>query len=103
MNCNGLSPYAILQAHPELDICEKTLYNYIEQGVLHEISGLCAMDLRRQVSRRLPKKRQHEYKKREDRRFLIGRTYYEKLLAFGIHKVEPDSLVLKPYLLKATR
>lgn len=26
----GLSPYAILQAHPELDICEKTLYNYIE-------------------------------------------------------------------------
>ena len=28
---------------------------------------------------------------------------YEKLLAFGIHKVDPDSLVLKPYLLKATR
>ena len=75
----GLSPYAILQAHPELDICEKTLYNYIEQGVLHEISGLCAMDLRRQVSRKLPKKRQHEYKKREDRRFLIGRTYKDYL------------------------
>ena len=28
---------------------------------------------------------------------------YEKLPAFGIHKVDPDSLVLKPYLLKATR
>jgi len=30
----GQSPYMILQNHPELDICEKTLYNYIESGAL---------------------------------------------------------------------
>lgn len=71
----GQSPNMILQAHPELGICEKTLYNYIEQGVLHEVSEIRAIDLRRQVSRKLPKKKSTEYKKRENRRFLIGRTY----------------------------
>ena len=71
----GLSPYAILQTHPELGICEKTLYNYIEQGVLHEVSDLCSIDLRRQVSRKISKKKSNEYKKREDRRFLLGRTH----------------------------
>lgn len=71
----GLSPYAILQTHPELNICEKTLYNYIEQGVLHEVSDLCSIDLRRQVSRKISKKKSNEYKKREDRRFLLGRTH----------------------------
>jgi hypothetical protein len=25
---------------------------------------------------------------------------YEKLLAFGIHKIEKDRIILKPYLLK---
>nr|WP_245300986.1 hypothetical protein [[Clostridium] innocuum] len=29
----GHSPYQIIAAHPELGISEKTLYNYIEQGV----------------------------------------------------------------------
>lgn len=71
----GLSPYAILRDHPELKISEKTLYNYIEQGVLHELGGIAAIDLRRQVSRKIPKKRKNEYKKRENRQFLIGRTY----------------------------
>lgn len=71
----GLSPYAILQDHPELNICEKTLYNYIEQGVLHVVSDVAAIDLRRQVSRKLPKKKNNEYKKRENRQFLVGRSY----------------------------
>lgn len=71
----GQSPNMILQVHPELGICEKTLYNYIEQGVLHEVSEIRAIELRRQVSRKLPKKKSTEYKKRENRRFLIGRTY----------------------------
>lgn len=30
----GHSPYMILQNHPEIDLCEKTLYNYIECGAL---------------------------------------------------------------------
>lgn len=71
----GLSPYQILASHPELGISEKTLYNYIKDGVFHEIAGITALDLRRQVSRRLPKKKSCEYKKRADRKHLRGRTY----------------------------
>ena len=35
----GQSPYQIVTNHPELGISEKTLYNYIENGVFHEIAG----------------------------------------------------------------
>lgn len=75
----GLSPYQILQSHPELGICEKTFYNYIESDVFHEVAGITVMDLRRQVSRRLPKAKAVTYKKRQDRRFLLGRTYKDYL------------------------
>ena len=71
----GLSPYEILSIHPELGICEKTLYNYIESGVFHEIASITALDLRRQVGRKLPKKKAVLYKKREDRKYLQGRTF----------------------------
>ena len=53
----GLSPYQILASHPELGISEKTLYNYIEGDVFHEIAGITALDLRRQVSRKISKKK----------------------------------------------
>lgn len=52
----GHSPYRIVASHPELGICEKTLYNYIEGGVFREISDISVLDLRRQVSRKIPKK-----------------------------------------------
>ena len=71
----GQSPFQIVTAHPELNICEKTLYNYIENEVFHETAGITVMDLRRQVSRKLPKKKAVEYKKRADRSYLKGRTY----------------------------
>lgn len=71
----GLSPYQILKIHPELGISEKTLYNYIENDIFHEVAGITVLDLRRQVSRKLPKKKSNEYKKREDRKYLKGRTY----------------------------
>lgn len=71
----GLSPFQIITAHPELGISEKTLYNYIENDVFHEIAGITVMDLRRQVSRKIPKKKSNEYKKRTDRKYLKGRTY----------------------------
>lgn len=35
----GLSPFQIVTAHPELGISEKTLYNYIENDVFHETAG----------------------------------------------------------------
>lgn len=75
----GLSPYQILQIHPELNISEKTMYNYIENGVFHEIAGISALDLRRQVSRRISKKKSKSYKKRADNRYLKGRTYNDYL------------------------
>lgn len=71
----GQSPFQIVTAHPELGICEKTLYNYIENDVFHETAGITVMDLRRQVSRKLPKRKAVEYKKRADRSYLKGRTY----------------------------
>ena len=71
----GQSPFQIVTNHPELGISEKTLYNYIENDVFHEIAGITVMDLRRQVSRRISKKKSKGYKKRTDRKYLQGRTY----------------------------
>ena len=71
----GQSPFQIIANHPELGISEKTLYNYIENDVFHEIAGITVMDLRRQVSRRISKKKSKGYKKRIDRKYLQGRTY----------------------------
>ncbi len=73
----GQSPYTIVTNHPELGICEKTLYNYIEGG-LFEFAGsnqIISLDLRRQASRRISKKASVQYKKRLDRKFLRGREY----------------------------
>lgn len=75
----GLSPYRILQIHPELGISEKTLYNYIENDVFHEVAGITVMDLRRQVSRKISKKKARGYKKRADNRYLLGRTHKDYL------------------------
>lgn len=71
----GQSPFQIVTNHPELGISEKTLYNYIENDVFHEIAGITVMDLRRQVSRKISKKKSQGYKKRTDRKYLQGRTY----------------------------
>ena len=71
----GHSPYRIVASHPELGICEKTLYNYIEGGVFREISDISVLDLRRQVSRKIPKKLSKGFKKRIDRHYLQGRFY----------------------------
>ena len=71
----GQSPFQILSNHPELGISEKTLYNYIENDVFHEIAGITVMDLRRQVSRKISKKKSKGYKNRVDRKYLQERTY----------------------------
>ena len=71
----GQSPFQIITNHPELAISEKTLYNYIEHDVFHEVAGITVMDLRRQVSRKISKKKSNIYKKRADRKYLKGRTY----------------------------
>lgn len=70
----GISPYRIVKTHPELGICEKTLYNYIDCDAL-KIGGICNVDLRRKASRRMTKKKKNEYKPRKERAYLRGRLY----------------------------
>ena len=71
----GLSPYAILQAHPEIKLSEKTLYTYIENKVFEGLVDIGPLDLRRQVNRKMSREKANTYKKREDHRYLIGRNY----------------------------
>lgn len=74
----GLSPYAILKIHPEITISEKTIYNYIETGIFKNIGvDLIALDLRKQVSRRINRINKNKYKIRKDKKYLKGRTFVE--------------------------
>lgn len=86
----GQSPYAIIKEHPELGICIRTLYNYIEKDVLHGPSGIMNIDLRRKVSRKPGKSYRKYFKKREDRKYLQGRTYKDYLEYISEY---PDALV----------
>ena len=70
----GHSPYHIVTNHPELNISEKTLYNYIENSIFREF-GLLDIDLRIKTKRKITKKASNKYKKREDKKYLNGRTY----------------------------
>lgn len=70
----GHSPYHVVTNHPELNISEKTLYNYIENGIFREF-GLLDIDLRIKTKRKITKKASNKYKKREDKKYLNGRTY----------------------------
>ena len=69
---NGQSIYAALTDHPEITQCEKTIYNYINQGVF-SVNGLINLDLRLKPSRKPTKK--VVSKVRKDRAYLKGRTY----------------------------
>lgn len=74
----GQSIYAILQNHPEIDLSEKSLYNYIENGVFQDAGiSITCLDLKRQVRRKLSKKNKTQYSPRKDRSYLKGRTMKE--------------------------
>ena len=73
----GLSPYQILLDN-NLGISERTLYNYIENGTLEQF-GVIALDLRRQTSRKITKKKSRDYKKRNDYSYLKSRKYEDYL------------------------
>lgn len=68
----GMSLYAIKQAHPEITQSERTLYNYIEQGVFSS-SGLINIDLPVKVRRKAFKA--VKAKVRINKAYLNGRTY----------------------------
>lgn len=59
---SGQSPYQIVTNHHELNISEKTLYNYIEQGIFRDF-GLLDIDLRLKAKRKITKKNSTVYKK----------------------------------------
>lgn len=78
----GQSPYHVISNHPELKICEKTLYNYIDNHVFSLHPGPNVFQLRRKPGRK-PSKKYHDrdaaLKKRQDKKYLQGRTYKDYL------------------------
>lgn len=78
----GQSPYHILCNHPELDMSVKTMYNYIDMGILLTRN----IDLKRKVKF---KKRKELNKKKSitDRRVFTGRTYSD-FKALGLSTAE---------------
>lgn len=74
----GQSLYTICRNHPEIEVTERTLYTYIEDGVFQNAGvSITSLDLKRQVNRRPSKKKAKEYAKRQDRSYLKGRTHKE--------------------------
>lgn len=70
----GQSIYQILKNHPEIKICSKTLYMYIESGIFKDY-GINNFSLRRQVAMRKRKK----LKKRKEPVNYEGRRYKDYL------------------------
>ena len=90
----GLSPYAILQVHPEINMSEKTIYNFIESGVFKNAGiDLISLDLRRVVGRKqIIKKEKNVYKQRKERKYLTNRSY-EDYVRFM--EMNPNSSVVQ--------
>lgn len=65
---NGQSPYMILENHPEINLCEKTLYNYIDVGAL----SVGNMDLPKKVKYKVRKSYETDI---NDTGIFEGRTY----------------------------
>jgi IS30 family transposase len=68
----GQSPYQILLAHPEIKLCESTLYNYIDAGIFKAKNS----DLKEKVKRKAFK---GKYKPRKEPVCYEGRRYSDFL------------------------
>lgn len=71
----GQSIYTILNNHPEIKFCEKTIYNYIEMGLFKDWN-VSNLTLKRKVRRKVSKKK---LKKRKEPENYTGRTYTDYL------------------------
>lgn len=92
----GQSIYVILKNHPEIPYSEKTIYNYIDNGVFSQ-NGLYNIDLHLKPGRKPTKKKKGVTSKpRESRAYLKGRTYNDYLEFMSLHPnakvVEMDTL-----------
>lgn len=72
----GQSIYTILENHPEINLCAKTLYNYIEMGLFKDW-GITNLSLKRKVKRK--QRQKQTLKKRRDSINYEGRTYEDYL------------------------
>lgn len=74
----GQSIYQILSTHKEINLSEKTIYNYIDMGVFKKY-GLINLSLKEKVVR---KQFKNKYKKRKEPANYNGRKYedYEKFI-----------------------
>lgn len=81
----GQSPAMILMNHPELNISEKTIYNYIERGYMSVIN----LDLQRKVKYKLRRCHKSEI---SDKGIFEGRTYkdFQEFL-----KTSPDASIVE--------
>ena len=66
----GQTPYMILKAHPEINLCEKTIYNYIDSGAL----SVKNIDLPKKVVYKIRKSKQSEVES-TNQEIYEGRTY----------------------------
>ena len=57
----GQSIYTILTNHPEIGLCEKTIYNYIEMGLFKDWD-VTNLTLKRKVKRKMSKKKNKKRK-----------------------------------------
>lgn len=71
----GQSLYTILHNHPEINLCTKTLYNYIEMGLFNDW-GINNLSLKRKVKRKI---RSKKLKKRNEPVDYTGRKYEDYL------------------------
>lgn len=71
----GQSIYTILNNHKEINLCEKTIYNYIEMGLFRDW-GITNLSLKRKVKRKVSKKK---LKKRTESVSYQNRTYMDYL------------------------
>lgn len=71
----GQSIYTILNNHPEINLCEKTIYNYIEMGLFKDWD-VTNLTLKRKTKRKVSKKK---LKKRKEPADYTGRTYSDYL------------------------
>ena len=89
----GQSIYSILQSHKEIKLSEKTIYNYIENGVFQDVGvSISSIDLKRVVRRKMSKQKRNTYKPRQDNRYLIGRKYSDFLIYM---EKNPDAKIVE--------
>ena len=72
----GQSPY-VISCNPKVTVSEKTIYNWIHAGYFSP--DFLDIDLPRKAGRRISKKKALVYRKRKDRKYLIGRKYEDYL------------------------